>query len=199
MRSFVSLLSVVVLGACTNRVTTTVPAERSRSVVQCRAGTEGALRCALAGQRERLVDLPFAVHSVAPRAAGGAYALGAEGVLVRIGAHGNVTGAFETELVALATTEDYVCGIDVRGDVLCARDHHHDRACPGVPLPDWEPRIALSQPARLLRSAKAGGSLCVTDAGGEERCASGLARCERICLSYPSCSPLRCVDPCIGA
>lgn len=163
---------------------------------RCRASADGALLCSFDGGAERVIALPFAVRATASRAAGGAYALGAEGELVRLGPQGTITGAFETGLVSLTTSEDYVCGIDGEGEVLCARDHHHDRFCPGVALPALEHAMPGSGPVQDLRGRSGGALLCATDARGTEHCRSGLARCERICLSYPACAPVRCVDPC---
>ncbi|MFT3921301.1 MAG: hypothetical protein QM778_02075 [Myxococcales bacterium] len=157
---------------------------------------EGALWCADEQAPLEPVHLPFAIKMAAPRAAGGAYALGSAGQLVRIGPRGLITGAFQTELVSLTTTQDYLCGVSTGGEVLCARDHHQDAVCPAAGLSPWQRVPNLRPRDAELWSADAGKRLCTTDESGEEQCRSGRAACGRFCLSYPACGPLRCVDAC---
>jgi hypothetical protein len=167
-----------------------------RAQCDLRAGRE--LWCASAGNAPRPVALPFAPRLAARRYAGGAYVLGTAGQLARVAGDGRVTGSFATDLTTLTTTQDYVCGLTAAGEPRCARDHHHDRLCPGMALEAWQ-RLALDSAVprvRVLRSDRSGSKLCSTDAAGRQRCGSGLARCERFCLSFPPCSAPRCLDPC---
>ena len=157
---------------------------------------EAALECSSAAGGWRALPLPFALRAVAARASGGAYALGAGGELLRVGSHGRITGVFASDLVSLTTTRDHVCGIDARGDLLCTRDHHHDRGCPGVAMPAWQLLSPVSMPVSQLRSEHTQDLVCARTASGLEQCAPLRARCDRFCLSYPACAPLRCVDPC---
>jgi hypothetical protein len=142
-----------------------------------------------------VVALPFEVSGVVQRRAGGAYALGAVGELARVDGQGRLTGLFQTPLTSLVVTEDYVCGAEISGRVLCARDHHHDRTCSAAALaPLREVGLPHWPDARLI-SARGGSALCLARAGASV-CVSGAARCERVCLAFPACGPLRCVDPC---
>jgi hypothetical protein len=195
-----ALFALLALAACSTRaLSRPQPAARvTQPADVCRVTGDGGLRCSIAGASERVVPIPFPVQAAAVRAAGGAYALGDQGELVRIAAHGRITGAFETELVSLVATRDHICGVDVRGGVLCARDHHHDRSCPGVAMPAWRSVRITRDPVTRLRIDPRSGLLCAANASGAERCADLRATCDRICLSYPACAPLRCLDPCAG-
>src|SRR4051812_9610293 len=115
-----SWLLAAFAGACS--ITPPAGLARTRRQVRipsdrCRVTAEGPLVCSFADAPERPVALPFPVHSTAPRAAGGVYVLGSKGELVRLDPRGNVTGGFETRLSSLATGQDYVCGLDVDGDL----------------------------------------------------------------------------------
>jgi hypothetical protein len=170
-------------------------ARTRRLAARCSPSGPKTLSCRLAEQTLADVLLPFPVGSTAHRLAGGAYVLGPRGELARLDGRGRLSGVFQTEWVSLTTTRDYVCGADAVGQIFCARDHHQDRICSGADLAPLEP-VALPPLPGAPLSSPDGLQLCVELPGGVSRCISAESSCERVCLAYPACGALRCLDPC---
>lgn len=154
------------------------------------------MRVACKARLPREVSLPFHVQQLAQRRHGGAYVLGRSGELARVDAAGRLSGVFQTPLSSLVVTQDYVCGAEPSGRVLCARDHHHDLSCSAVDLAPWHEVGLPHWPGAQLISTRTGDTLCLRREGAQA-CVSGTTRCERSCLAFPACAPLRCLDPCL--
>ncbi len=166
-----------------------------------RASIADPLACRLLAEREgecsgssgsvRLA-FPFAARAAVARDGGGAYVLGCDGELARFDAAGRITGMAATEFSELSRAPGYVCGANALGQVECARDHHHDHACPGAEMPGFFPVPLVAANGLQVR----GREVCANDVHGVERCVRVRARCDTLCVAFPACSPLRCVDPC---
>lgn len=164
-----------------------------RWLARCRPSGPTGLACRARAWRE--VALPFDVQQLAPRRSGGAYVLGPSGELARVDAAGRLTGVFQTPLSSLAVTHDYVCGAEPSGRVMCARDHHHDLSCSAAELAPWLEMELPHWPGAQLISTRTGDALCLRRDGAQV-CVPGTTPCERSCLAFPACAPLRCLDPC---
>jgi hypothetical protein len=134
------------------------------------------------------------MQSVHGRIGGGAYALLQDGTLRRFDLHGRPTGDVADGVVAALTVGAYVCIADAAFTVHCARDHHHDRGCGDADMGSWF-AIELSA-AGGLGMREQNGDPCVFSAQRPEHCVAVAATCDRLCVAFPACGQLRCVDPC---
>jgi hypothetical protein len=171
-------------------------AARARGRVY-RCGLEDSRVVCSAGAQPVVLALPFTPRALAARARGGAYVLGDDGRLARVSARGALSGLAETPLTSLATSRDFVCGLDTAGHVLCARDSAQDRVCDSADMVTF--RALAAQPVRALTGDVTHDVFCLLDHAGRSACRSARAACARSCLAFPVCGRPRCIDPCPAA
>jgi hypothetical protein len=196
MRCFLFwLVLCLALGGCMRRVLREPPRtmRAERVLARCRLD-QGVASCSFAGRTHTPVRLEFAVHSAVPRLSGGMWLLGTQGELARLSPAGALSGLFDSTFTALASTRDLVCGSTGDGRVLCARDFREDSSgtCPTSELGPW---FGLPLKGPLGPSDPRARRLC-TQAGTPGGCLEVAPTCDAICLSFPACSQVRCVDPC---
>jgi hypothetical protein len=190
------LLAALLLLACHGHRSRTVAPAPSRPDLRARCGRTlaGTVQCLGQPALSRALQREGPLQSVHGRSGGGAYALLGDGTLRRYDFQGTPTGDVAEGVTALQVLGPYVCVADGAYRVHCARDHHHDRGCSDADMGRWF-AVDLTSKAGL-GVGEQNGRPCLFSQQAPGRCIAVSARCDRLCVAYPACSPLRCVDSC---